>query len=219
MSRQAEKGAAFRALHAGDAFVIPNPWDAGSARVLAALGFRALATTSSGFAFTLGRPDGGVTLDPPGSGLPPGDVLALALSSYFAVDPVLFAAIEGKGLHRSPDGGRNWLPAGLDGETVRDLVWLGPFLYAAGDGGVRRSEDLGRTWTPLNEGLKGLAGRRLLFPLAPAAGAEAFLGTEDGVFHTPDGGLHWNGPTLKGRRVLSLATFPPPIGDPQVKHR
>ena len=63
MSRQSDKAGAFRALHAGDAFVMPNPWDAGSARVLAALGFRALATTSSGFAFTLGRPDGGVTLD------------------------------------------------------------------------------------------------------------------------------------------------------------
>ena len=50
-------------MHDGDAFVIPNPWDAGSARVLAALGFKALATTSSGFAFTLGRLDGGVTLD------------------------------------------------------------------------------------------------------------------------------------------------------------
>jgi len=43
--------------------VIPNPWDAGSARMLAALGFRALATTSSGFAFTLGRRDGSVSLD------------------------------------------------------------------------------------------------------------------------------------------------------------
>jgi 2-methylisocitrate lyase-like PEP mutase family enzyme len=63
MTRQEKKGASFRALHAGEAFVIPNPWDAGSARVLAALGFKALATTSSGFAFTLGRLDGGVTLD------------------------------------------------------------------------------------------------------------------------------------------------------------
>ena len=63
MTVQAEKAAAFAALHAGEPFVIPNPWDAGSARVLAALGFRALATTSSGFAFTLGRLDGGVTLD------------------------------------------------------------------------------------------------------------------------------------------------------------
>src|SRR4051794_15272600 len=60
---QHEKGAVFRALHEGDAFVIPNPWDAGSAKVLAALGFKALASTSSGFAFTLGRPDGEVTLE------------------------------------------------------------------------------------------------------------------------------------------------------------
>jgi len=59
----AERGAAFRALHEGEPFLIPNPWDAGSARVLEALGFRALATTSSGFAFTLGRLDGGATLD------------------------------------------------------------------------------------------------------------------------------------------------------------
>jgi 2-methylisocitrate lyase-like PEP mutase family enzyme len=60
---QARKAADFRALHEGDAFVIPNPWDAGSARVLEALGFKALATTSSGFAFTLGRLDGAVTLE------------------------------------------------------------------------------------------------------------------------------------------------------------
>jgi 2-methylisocitrate lyase-like PEP mutase family enzyme len=57
------KADAFRALHEGEPFLIPNPWDAGSARVLEALGFEALATTSSGFAFTLGRLDGGVTLD------------------------------------------------------------------------------------------------------------------------------------------------------------
>jgi 2-methylisocitrate lyase-like PEP mutase family enzyme len=58
------KADAFRALHEGpEPFLIPNPWDAGSARVLEALGFRALATTSSGFAFTLGRLDGGATPD------------------------------------------------------------------------------------------------------------------------------------------------------------
>jgi len=63
MTRQEQKAEAFRALHAGEPFVIPNPWDAGSAKVLAALGFEALASTSSGFAFTLGRLDGAVTLD------------------------------------------------------------------------------------------------------------------------------------------------------------
>jgi 2-methylisocitrate lyase-like PEP mutase family enzyme len=60
---QQEKGEAFRALHEGDPFVIPNPWDAGSAKVLTGLGFKALATTSGGFAFTLGRTDHSVTLD------------------------------------------------------------------------------------------------------------------------------------------------------------
>jgi 2-methylisocitrate lyase-like PEP mutase family enzyme len=63
MVTQQSKAETFQALHSGEAFVIPNPWDAGSARVLAGLGFEALATTSSGFAFTLGRRDGGVTLD------------------------------------------------------------------------------------------------------------------------------------------------------------
>jgi 2-methylisocitrate lyase-like PEP mutase family enzyme len=59
MNTQAQKAAAFRALHERDgAFIIPNPWDAGTARLLAALGFEALATTSLGFANTLGRADG-----------------------------------------------------------------------------------------------------------------------------------------------------------------
>ena len=60
---QEQKAAAFRALHEGEPFVIPNPWDAGSAKVLAGLGFKALASTSSGFAFTLGRDDGSVSLE------------------------------------------------------------------------------------------------------------------------------------------------------------
>lgn len=60
---QQEKAARFRALHEGEPFVAANPWDAGSARVFEALGFQALATTSSGFAFTLGRLDGATTLD------------------------------------------------------------------------------------------------------------------------------------------------------------
>ena len=63
MTRQQRKAAAFEALHRGVPFIIPNPWDAGSARLFAGLGFEALATTSSGFAFTLGRHDGQATLD------------------------------------------------------------------------------------------------------------------------------------------------------------
>jgi 2-methylisocitrate lyase-like PEP mutase family enzyme len=60
---QHEKAEAFRALHEGEPFMFPNPWDAGSARMLEALGFKALATTSSGFAFTRGKLDGDATLD------------------------------------------------------------------------------------------------------------------------------------------------------------
>src|SRR5438067_4103358 len=59
---QADKARAFRALHQREgAFIIPNPWDIGSARILAHLGFEALATTSAGYAFSLGRLDN--TLD------------------------------------------------------------------------------------------------------------------------------------------------------------
>jgi 2-methylisocitrate lyase-like PEP mutase family enzyme len=53
----------FRDLHSEGLFVMPNPWDVGSARLLASQGFSALATTSSGHATTLGRPDQGVSLD------------------------------------------------------------------------------------------------------------------------------------------------------------
>jgi 2-methylisocitrate lyase-like PEP mutase family enzyme len=59
MRTQAEKAAAFRALHErSGAFIIPNPWDAGTAKLLASLGFEALATTSLGLSNSLGRPDG-----------------------------------------------------------------------------------------------------------------------------------------------------------------
>ncbi|MBH3412998.1 isocitrate lyase/PEP mutase family protein [Pseudomonas putida] len=66
MDVQTLRAEAFKALHERDgAFVMPNPWDAGSARLLASLGFEALATTSAGLAFSLGRPDaeGALSLD------------------------------------------------------------------------------------------------------------------------------------------------------------
>lgn len=60
-STTAEKRAAFRALHESGCFLLPNPWDAGSARYLQGAGFKALATTSSGFAWSTGHADNGVT--------------------------------------------------------------------------------------------------------------------------------------------------------------
>ena len=63
MPTTSEKRATFRQLHQSGCFVIPNPWDAGSARYLQTLGFKALATTSAGFAWSHARPDNGVTRD------------------------------------------------------------------------------------------------------------------------------------------------------------
>ena len=61
---QAEKGRIFRALHERDrAFIIPNPWDIGSARLLAHAGFEALATTSAGYAFSVGKTDNAISRD------------------------------------------------------------------------------------------------------------------------------------------------------------
>lgn len=64
MSHQETKGEAFRALHERDgAFIVPNPWDAGTAKLFATAGFEALATTGAGYAFSLGQRDGSVGRD------------------------------------------------------------------------------------------------------------------------------------------------------------
>ena len=151
--------------------------------------------------------DSGATFTAPESGLPPGDVRALAVSSFFAMDPVLFAGVGSSGVYRSSDRGRTWTAAGLDGETVTDLAWLGPFLYGVTANGVFRSEDLGKTWTPLKKGLDK-APTRVLFPLMPTSGMEVFLGTVRGMFRSPDGGMDWQPSGLKEQAVLCVATFP-----------
>jgi methylisocitrate lyase len=63
MTQPTDRCRVFRQLHESGCFVVPNPWDLGSARLLAQLGFRALATTSSGFAWSLGEPDHHVSLE------------------------------------------------------------------------------------------------------------------------------------------------------------
>jgi 2-methylisocitrate lyase-like PEP mutase family enzyme len=63
MTATDERVQTFRSLHDAGCFVMPNPWDAGTARALEQMGFKALATTSAGFAWTLGRSDNGATLD------------------------------------------------------------------------------------------------------------------------------------------------------------
>src|SRR5438874_4338323 len=91
---QNEKAARFRALHDGSGvFVIPNPWDAGSARILAGLGFQALATSSAASACALGRRDGGLTRD---------EALAHARSIVDATDLPVSADLE-KGFGDAPE--------------------------------------------------------------------------------------------------------------------
>jgi photosystem II stability/assembly factor-like uncharacterized protein len=152
--------------------------------------------------------DGATHFEGPGKGLPEGPVRAMALSSYFSVDPVLFAAPASGGVFRSSDGGATWAASGLSGDRVGDLVWLGPFLYAAGESGFHRSQDAGASWTRLSASPGRPA--RLMFPLAPAAGIEAFLATDRGLFRTTDGGEHWVPAGFAGQDVLTVATFPPP---------
>lgn len=154
--------------------------------------------------------DAGASFDAPEAGLPEGPVRAMALSSFFAVDPVLFVGVGEEGVFHSSDRGRTWQPAGLAGQRVNDLYWLGPFLYAATSEGFFRSQDLGKRWVALDRGLETAVPLRILFPLAPDSGAELFLGTSDGVFQSSDGGNYWRRAGLPGREVTCLATFPPP---------
>jgi 2-methylisocitrate lyase-like PEP mutase family enzyme len=115
---QLERGERFRALHARPgAFLIPNPWDAGTARLLTGLGFEALTTTSAGLAFTLARPDGAgaVTRD---------ETLANARSIAEATDLPVAADLE-NGFGHSPEAAAETIrrageEAGLVGGSIED---------------------------------------------------------------------------------------------------
>jgi 2-methylisocitrate lyase-like PEP mutase family enzyme len=82
----ADKRSAFRKMHQSGCFVLPNPWDIGSALALQHLGFKAVASTSSGYAWSVGRPDNRVALD---------DVLAHLTALCGAVDLPVNADFEG----------------------------------------------------------------------------------------------------------------------------
>ena len=116
MKTQAEKGAAFHGLHTRNrAFLIPNPWDIGTARLLAHLGFEALATTSAGFAFSLGRVDNKVTRD---------EALAHAAEIASATDLPVSADLENGFGDRPEDAAetiRLAAQAGLAGASIEDM--------------------------------------------------------------------------------------------------
>jgi 2-methylisocitrate lyase-like PEP mutase family enzyme len=117
MASQSDKATRFRALHQGPgAFVIPNPWDAGSARLLAGLGFQALATSSGASAGILGRRDGTVTRE---------EALAQARAIVAATDLPVSADLE-KGFGDAPvavvETIRLAAGAGLVGGSIEDAT-------------------------------------------------------------------------------------------------
>jgi 2-methylisocitrate lyase-like PEP mutase family enzyme len=116
MATPAEKRATFRRLHEGGCFVLPNPWDAGSAKHLESLGFKALASTSGGFALFLGRGDYGVTRD---------EVLAHLKTLSDAVDLPINADFEG-GFAVEPEGVAESvklaIEAGVAGLSIEDRI-------------------------------------------------------------------------------------------------
>lgn len=116
---QAEKAHAFMALHERPGcFVVPNPWDVGTARLLAGLGFEALATTSAGLAFSLGRPDAEGALRRE-------DVLANARDIVGATDLPVSADLEG-GFADEPEGVAETIrlaaEVGLVGGSIEDAT-------------------------------------------------------------------------------------------------
>jgi 2-methylisocitrate lyase-like PEP mutase family enzyme len=118
-----EKRARFRALHQEGCFIIPNPWDRGSARLLQHMGFAALASTSSGHAWSIGRPDYAVTLD---------DVLRHLSALCGAVDLPVNADFE-SGFAAEPeavaDNVRLAIETGIAGLSIEDTRLHGAGLY------------------------------------------------------------------------------------------
>lgn len=117
MTSQTEKSQRFLSLHRpGDPLLLPNPWDQGSAKILASLGFQALATTSSGFAMTLGRLDGSVSRD---------EALAHGAAIVAATDLPVSADLE-KCFADEPDGVARTITlaarTGLAGCSIEDFA-------------------------------------------------------------------------------------------------
>ena len=109
-----DKRATFRQLHDKGCFVLPNPWDAGTARVLQSLGAKALASTSAGYAWSIGRADNRVTLE---------DVLAHLTALCGAVDLPVNADFEGGFAHKAEKVGSNVAAAvktGVAGLSIED---------------------------------------------------------------------------------------------------
>lgn len=116
--------AAFRKLHESGCFVLPNPWDIGSARYLRHLGFRALATTSAGFAFSRGLPDAGVV----GRDMALGHITEIVAATELPVNADFQAgyALEPEGVAENV---RLCVETGVAGLSIEDAIGDGSTLY------------------------------------------------------------------------------------------
>jgi 2-methylisocitrate lyase-like PEP mutase family enzyme len=157
---QNDKAVRFRALHArAGAFVIPNPWDAGSARILASLGFEALATTSAGFAFSIGRKDQAAAVSRD-------EILANAKDIIDATDLPVAADLEA-GFGRTPrdvaETIRRASAVGLVGGSIEDATY----------DPQRPIYDVSEAVERVSAGIE--AARSLPFPFTFTARAENFL--------------------------------------------
>jgi 2-methylisocitrate lyase-like PEP mutase family enzyme len=148
-STLAARRRAFRELHASGCFLIPNPWDAGSARYLASLGFKALATTSSGFAWSQARADGAMSRDA---------VLAHLREMVAATELPINADFE---------SGYGATPADV-GESVRLAV-------ATGVAGLSIEDSTGDPAHPIHELPEALARLRAAREAIAAAGGDTLL--------------------------------------------
>jgi len=155
---QLEKGTAFRALHHRDgAFIIPNPFDAGSARILAHLGFEALATTSAGYAFTVGQRDNTISREQ----------MMLHVAAIAAATPLPVSADLEHGFGDDPD-------------TVAETIRLGAEAGLVGgsiEDSTKRPDDPIYELSEATERIRAAAeaAHSLPFPFTLTARAENYL--------------------------------------------
>ena len=191
MRSQAQKAADFRALHEREgAFIIPNPWDAGTARLLTHLGFEALATTSAGYAFSVGRRDGAVSRD---------EMMEHVTAIVSATDLPVSADLENC--------------FGEDPETVAETIRRAAATGLAG-GSVEdysgRPEDPIYEWERAAERVRAAveAARSLPFPFT-VTGARRTTCMAARISRTPSGGcrpIRRPGPTCSTRQVSGAGT-------------
>jgi 2-methylisocitrate lyase-like PEP mutase family enzyme len=158
MRTQEEKARVFRALHhREDAFIIPNPWDVGSARILARLGFEALATTSAGYAFSVGQRDNTISRD---------DTMAHAADIVTATDLPVSADLE-NGFGDDPE---------TVAETIRRAAQAGLVGGSIEDGTTRPGDPLYELELAVERVRAAAeAARSLPFPFTLTARAENFI--------------------------------------------